>query len=98
MAGLPAALAALTPAEWASLKAGTQSRLEEKPTSIGERAERLYGEARALRPLQAAAWPCRPRRASGPTPRLEALLAAVVGMLDAAKRQLDAAARAVVVD
>ena len=45
MAGLPAALAALTPAEWASLKAGTQSRLEEKPTSIGERAERLYGEA-----------------------------------------------------
>jgi len=26
-------------------------------------------EARARRPLQAAAWPCRPRRASGPTPR-----------------------------
>ena len=26
-------------------------------------------EARALRPLQAAAWPCRPRRASGPAPR-----------------------------
>ena len=26
-------------------------------------------DARALRPLQAAAWPCRPRRASGPAPR-----------------------------
>ena len=26
-------------------------------------------EARTLRPLQAAAWPCRPRRASGPAPR-----------------------------
>ena len=26
-------------------------------------------EARVLRPLQAAAWPCRPRRASGPAPR-----------------------------
>ena len=26
-------------------------------------------EGRTLRPLQAAAWPCRPRRASGPTPR-----------------------------
>ena len=26
-------------------------------------------EARVLRPLQAAAWPCRPRRAGGPTPR-----------------------------
>ena len=28
-------------------------------------------EARVLRPLQAAAWPCRPRRASGPAPRQE---------------------------
>ena len=26
-------------------------------------------DARTLRPLQAAAWPCRPRRASGPAPR-----------------------------
>jgi len=26
-------------------------------------------EACVLRPLQAAAWPCRPRRASGPAPR-----------------------------
>ena len=26
-------------------------------------------EARVLRPLQAAAWPCRPRRASGPALR-----------------------------
>ena len=26
-------------------------------------------EARTLRPLQAAAWPCRPRRASGPALR-----------------------------
>ena len=26
-------------------------------------------EACTLRPLQAAAWPCRPRRASGPAPR-----------------------------
>jgi len=26
-------------------------------------------EARTLTPLQAAAWPCRPRRASGPAPR-----------------------------
>jgi len=26
-------------------------------------------EAHVLRPLQAAAWPCRPRRASGPAPR-----------------------------
>ena len=26
-------------------------------------------EARVLRPLQAAVWPCRPRRASGPAPR-----------------------------
>ena len=26
-------------------------------------------EARVLRPLQAAAWPCTPRRASGPAPR-----------------------------
>jgi hypothetical protein len=26
-------------------------------------------EARVLRPLQAAAWPCRPRRARGPAPR-----------------------------
>ena len=26
-------------------------------------------EARSLRPLQAAAWPCRPRLASGPAPR-----------------------------
>ena len=26
-------------------------------------------EARTLRPSQAAAWPCRPRRASGPAPR-----------------------------
>ena len=26
-------------------------------------------DARALRPLHAAAWPCRPRRASGPAPR-----------------------------
>ena len=26
-------------------------------------------DARALCPLQAAAWPCRPRRASGPAPR-----------------------------
>ena len=26
-------------------------------------------KARVLRPLQAAAWPCRPRRASGPAPR-----------------------------
>jgi len=26
-------------------------------------------EARVLRPLQAAAWPCRPRRAGSPTPR-----------------------------
>lgn len=45
MAGLPTALAALSPAEWASLKAGTRSRLEEKPNSIGERAERLFTEA-----------------------------------------------------
>ena len=26
-------------------------------------------DARTLRPLQAAAWPCRPRRARGPAPR-----------------------------
>ena len=26
-------------------------------------------DARTRRPLQAAAWPCRPRRASGPVPR-----------------------------
>lgn len=45
IASLPAALAALSPAEWAGLKAGTRSRLEEKPTSIGERAERLFAEA-----------------------------------------------------
>lgn len=45
MAGLPAALAALSADEWATLKAGTRSRLQEKPTGIGERAERLFVEA-----------------------------------------------------
>ncbi len=45
IAGLPAALAALSDSEWATLKAGVRSRLEEKPTSIGQRAERLFAEA-----------------------------------------------------
>lgn len=45
IAGLPAALAATSDAEWATLKAGVRSQLEEKPTSIGERAERLFSEA-----------------------------------------------------
>ena len=45
VATLPAALRALTPAEWTALKAGTRSRLEEKPTSIGQRAERLFADA-----------------------------------------------------
>lgn len=43
--GLPAALAALGDAEWTQLKAGVRSQLEQKPKSIGERAERLFGEA-----------------------------------------------------
>jgi insulysin len=45
IAGLPAALAAVSDAEWATLKAGVRSQLEEKPTSIAERAERLFNEA-----------------------------------------------------
>lgn len=45
VAGLPAALRALTPAEWDTLKAGTRSRLEEKPTSLAQRAERLFADA-----------------------------------------------------
>lgn len=45
LAGLPAALAATSDADWATLKAGVRSQLEEKPTSIAERAERLFGEA-----------------------------------------------------
>jgi secreted Zn-dependent insulinase-like peptidase len=45
IAGLPAALAALGNAEWATLKAGVRSQLEEKPTSIAERADRLFNEA-----------------------------------------------------
>ena len=44
---LPAALAALGEAEWAQLKAGVRSQLEQKPKSIGERAERLFSEAYA---------------------------------------------------
>jgi insulysin len=45
LAGLPAALAAVGDAEWATLKAGVRSQLEEKPTSIAARAERLFNEA-----------------------------------------------------
>jgi secreted Zn-dependent insulinase-like peptidase len=43
--GLPAALAAVSDAEWAQLQAGVRSQLEQKPKSIGERAERLFLEA-----------------------------------------------------
>ena len=45
IAGLPAALAALGPAQWQAAKAGARSRLEEKPTNLGERAERLFATA-----------------------------------------------------
>ena len=45
IANLPAELRALGDAEWAALKAGARSRLEEKPTSIGARAERLFATA-----------------------------------------------------
>lgn len=43
--GLPAALAAVSDAEWAQLQAGVRSQLEQMPKSIGERAERLFLEA-----------------------------------------------------
>jgi insulysin len=45
LATLPAQLAAVGDAEWATLKAGVRSQLEEKPTSIAARAERLFNEA-----------------------------------------------------
>jgi insulysin len=45
LAGLPAALGAIGDAEWATLKAGVRSQLEEKPTSIAARADRLFNEA-----------------------------------------------------
>jgi len=45
IATLPAALAALNDADWATLKAGVRSRLDEKPTGIAERAERLFSAA-----------------------------------------------------
>ncbi len=91
MAGLPAALAALTPAEWARLKAGTQSRLEEKPTSIGERAERLYGEAY----LHGGEW----GRAQASLAALEALTqAAAVALLTDALDPAKARRRVVMLD
>jgi insulysin len=45
MAGLPAALAAVSDAEWETLKAGARSQLAQQPKSISERAERMFGEA-----------------------------------------------------
>jgi insulysin len=45
LATLPAALGTVGNAEWATLKAGVRSQLEEKPTSIAARAERLFNEA-----------------------------------------------------
>jgi insulysin len=45
IAGLPVALAALGDSDWAQLKAGARSLLEQQPKSIGERAERLFTEA-----------------------------------------------------
>ena len=46
---------------------GCSSKSRAKPT--WPTTPRIRQEARVLRPLQAAAWPCRPRRTSGPTPR-----------------------------
>jgi insulysin len=48
ISGLPAALAAVSDSDWAQLKAGVRSQLEQQPKSIGERAERLFGEAYSL--------------------------------------------------
>lgn len=45
ISGLPAALSAVSDADWQQLKAGVRSQLETKPKSIGERAERLFTEA-----------------------------------------------------
>ena len=45
MAGLPAALHALSAADWTALKAGARSRLEQKPTNLAERADRLFADA-----------------------------------------------------
>ena len=43
--------------------------VEEEGSSYLADGDADSDEARTLRPLQAAAWPCRPRRASGPAPR-----------------------------
>jgi insulysin len=45
IATLPAALAAVTDAEWATLGAGARSTLEEKPKSIGEKAGQFFTNA-----------------------------------------------------
>lgn len=45
IATLPAALAAVTDAQWATLIAGARSTLEEKPKSIGEKAGLFFANA-----------------------------------------------------
>ena len=43
--------------------------VEEQGSTYAAASDGASDEARTLRPLQAAARPCRPRRASGPAPR-----------------------------
>ncbi len=45
IAEIPAKLAAATDEEWATLKAGARSQFEEKPKSMGEKAELFFGRA-----------------------------------------------------
>ena len=51
------------------LLAGRRVLIEEQGQPYMADSDADADDVRTLRPLQAAAWPCRPRRASGPAPR-----------------------------